>query len=232
MTACCGTKRCPCPGNSRLSKACSGRAETRGSSVNRRIVLRGFTLVELLTALLILSLLALMSYRGLGAALETREHISREMNKWRQMDAFFRRFEGDLRLAAPRPIRVAQGTAGSLPAWRGQAGDTHGASLEFSRFSSAVDTDTARRLGYRLNNSREIELSVWPVLDAAPGTVPKRYPVLAGVSTFDLHYLGPDLVWVAAWPVSATVSTLPQAVRLRIVLTSGEEITRLFATGM
>ncbi|MGP1676058.1 MAG: prepilin-type N-terminal cleavage/methylation domain-containing protein, partial [Burkholderiales bacterium] len=31
---------------------------------------RGFTLIELMSALLVLSLLALMSYRGLGAVLD------------------------------------------------------------------------------------------------------------------------------------------------------------------
>ena len=36
---------------------------------------RGFTLIEIMTALLVLSLLALMSYRGLGAVLDAREHV-------------------------------------------------------------------------------------------------------------------------------------------------------------
>ena len=37
-----------------------------------RAAARGFTLIELMTALLVLSLLALMSYRGLGAVLDAR----------------------------------------------------------------------------------------------------------------------------------------------------------------
>ena len=61
---------------------------------------RGFTLVELLTALLVLSLLALMSYRGLGAVLDAREHVKLETDKWRHVAAFFARFERDVELAA------------------------------------------------------------------------------------------------------------------------------------
>ena len=71
----------------------------------------GFTLIELLAALLILSALALMSYRGLGAVLDAREHVARETDKGRRMSSFFARFERDVQLAAPRPVRSASGTA-------------------------------------------------------------------------------------------------------------------------
>jgi len=71
----------------------------------------GFTLIELLTALLILSALALMSYRGLGAVLDAREHVTKETDKWRRVAAFFARFERDIQLAAPRPVRTVSGIA-------------------------------------------------------------------------------------------------------------------------
>jgi general secretion pathway protein J len=187
---------------------------------------RGFTLIELLTALLLLSLLALMSYRGLGAVLDTREHVRHETEKWRHVAAFFARFERDVQLAAPRPVRSAAGTA---PAWFGQAVATPEARLEFSRFAATEGVDTARRIAYQLNDKQEIELWLWPGLDAAPGTLPARYPVLAGVKTFELQYLNPALVWVNAWPTSPADPPLPQAVRLRIVLASSEEIVRVYA---
>ena len=71
----------------------------------------GFTLIELMAALLVLSLLALMSYRGLGAVLDAREHVKGETDKWRHVAAFFGRFERDVELAAPRPVRSAGGVA-------------------------------------------------------------------------------------------------------------------------
>jgi general secretion pathway protein J len=186
----------------------------------------GFTLIELLTALLILSLLALMSYRGLGAVLDAREHVSQETDKWRRVASFFARFERDVLLAAPRPVRAASGTA---PAWRGRADATSEPRLEFSRFASAEGVDTARRLAYRLNEQQEIELWLWPGLDVAPNTVPVRYPVLTGVTTFELQYLNTDLAWVNAWPIAVQSPPFPQGVQLRIVLASGEEIVRVFA---
>jgi len=189
---------------------------------------RGFTLIELLTALLILSALALMSYRGLGAVLDAREHVTRETDKWRRVAAFVARFERDVKLAAPRPVRSASGTA---PAWRGIAGATSEPLLEFSRFASVEGMDSARRLGYRLNDRQEIELWLWPGLDIAPGALPARYPVLADVTAFELHYLNANLAWMDGWPGSAADAPIPQAVRLRIVLASGEEIVRVFGLG-
>ena len=188
--------------------------------------IRGFTLIELLTALLLLSLLALMSYRGLGAVLDAREHVRLETEKWLHVAAFFLRFERDVQLAMPRPVRTSSGIA---PAWRGQPVATPEPRLEFSRFASTEGVDTARRIGYRLNEKQEIELWLWPGLDVAPDTLPARYPVLSGVTTFELQFLNPNLLWVDTWPSSPLDLPVPQAVRLRIVLASSEEIVRVFA---
>jgi len=187
---------------------------------------RGFTLIELLTALLILSLLALMSYRGLGAVLDTREHVRQETDKWRRVANFFARFEQDVQLAAPRPVRTASGSA---PAWLGRPDTMPGPRLEASRFASAEGVDTPRRIAYGLNEKQEIELWLWPGLDVAPDALPARYPVLSGVTKFEFQYLNADLAWVGAWPTSPRDAAIPRAVRLRIVLASGEEIVRVFA---
>ena len=186
----------------------------------------GFTLIELLAALLILSALALMSYRGLGAVLDARDHVSGETAKWRRVAAFFARFERDMQMAAPRSVRTG---AGMAPAWRGTAGATQGPRVEFSRFASAEGRDSPRRLAYRLNERQEIELWLWPGLDSTPGSLPTRYPVLAGVAAFELQYLGANLAWRDAWPGAPIDAPIPRAVRMRLALASGEEVVRIFA---
>lgn len=172
---------------------------------------RGFTLIELMSALLILSLLAVMSFRGLGAVLDARDHVRQQTEKWKSVAAFFSRFQRDVQLSAPRPVRATSGR------------------LEFSRFATAEGIDTPRRVAYRLNENHEIEISLWPGLDVAPNAQPARYAVLSAVAQFELQYLEPGLAWVDAWPRSERDPPLPQAVRLRIVLASGEELVRVFA---
>jgi general secretion pathway protein J len=183
---------------------------------------RGFTLIELLSALLILSLLALMSFRGLAAVLEARDRVRGESAKWKSVAALFSRFQRDVQLAAPRPVR---NSAGMAPAWRGDAAS----GLEFSRFASKEGLDAARRVAYRLTEAREVEIALWPGLDVAPGAQPVRYAVLAEVAQFELHYLDDAHAWSEAWPRTALDPALPLAVRLRLVLASGEELVRVFA---
>ena len=92
------------------------------------------------------------------------------------------------------------------------------------------------RVAYRLNEKRQIELWLWPGLDTPSGVLPTRYPVLSGVDIMELQYLDASLQWVNQWPASPPASVagnddpvLPRAVRMRLVLLSGEEIVRIFA---
>lgn len=172
---------------------------------------RGFTLIELMSALLILALLAVMSFRGLGAVLDARDQVRQETEKWKRVAALFSRFRHDVLLSAPRAVRTAPGR------------------FEFSRFATAENVDAPRRVAYQLNEHREIELWLWSGLDVAPNAEPARYPVLAAVAQFELRYLDARFEWVDAWPRAERDPPLPLAVRVRIVLDSGEDLVRVFA---
>jgi general secretion pathway protein J len=180
----------------------------------------GFTLIELLTALVILSIVGLMSYRGLSAVVETRERVEAETLKWRALELFFERFEHDLSRASPR---TASGAAGVRPAFIGHAGGR----VEFSRSGSA--SEAPARIAYALNAAREVELLLWPGIDAPADAHPGRYAALSGVSLFELHYLGRDGTWAPAWPTARDDPKLPRALRVRVVLTTGEDVVRVFA---
>jgi general secretion pathway protein J len=168
---------------------------------------RGFTLIELMCALVVLSLLALMSFRGLAAVLDARDQLRQETDKWKRVAAFYSRFQRDLQLSAPRPVR---------------AGPQR---LEFSRFATPDGVDVPRTVAYSLNEDHEIELWLWPGFNGAP----QHYAVLSGVAQLELQYLSRELAWSEAWPRSERDAPLPQAVRLRIVLASGEELARVFS---
>ena len=167
---------------------------------------RGFTLIELMSALLILSLLAVMSFRGVAAVLDARDQVGLETAKWQRVAAFMSRFKHDVQLSAPRPV---QATAERF---------------EFSRLALAEGADAPRRVAYLLNDNREVELWLW----TAPDAPPLRYVVLPAVAQFELRYLDRQLAWLEAWPLSES-EPLPRALRLRMVLASGEELVRVFS---
>jgi general secretion pathway protein J len=166
---------------------------------------RGYSLIEMLCALVVLALLALLSFRGLGAVLDAREQVGLETAKWKAVSAFFSRFQYDVQLSAPRPVRA----------------EAH--RFEASRLAPADGVAAPRRVAYVLNDNREVELWLWPALDAPP----VRHVVLTAVAQFELRYLDRALAWVDAWP-SSEREPLPRALRLRIVLASGEELVRVF----
>lgn len=180
---------------------------------------RGFTLIELLTALVILSVVGLMSYRGLSAVVDTRERVETETQKWRALGLFFERFERDLWRAAPRKVRSA---AGDRPAFIGYPDGR----VEFSRLAEA--SEAPARVAYALNAASEVELLLWPLLDT-PDAPPGRYAALAGVRSIELHYLDRNGAWRDAWPSARDDPPLPRALRVRVVLQTGEDVVRVFA---
>lgn len=186
----------------------------------------GFTLVELLVALVILSLLAMMSWRGLDAVLDTRSHVLAETRKWQAVSAFCLRLERDLAMAAPRSSRNGGGHA---PAWLGRPQGQAGPRLEISRFASPGGPDSPRRIAYQLNDRQQVELWLWSGLDVAPGEQPARHPVLGDVRALEFDYLDERLEWMPAWPASPASPVMPRAVRLQLVLGTGERIVRVFA---
>ena len=83
-----------------------------------------------------------------------------------------------------------------------------------------------RRVGYRLRDGA-LEYLVWPDLDAAPGTAPAAYELLADVVGLKWQALDVDGRWDAVWPASRSADALPRAVSVRVTLADGGEITRI-----
>lgn len=65
--------------------------------------LRGFTLIEMLVAITILAVIALMSWRGLDAISRSRVAVSDEIAAQRGLQAVFGQLDADLRFAARDP---------------------------------------------------------------------------------------------------------------------------------
>lgn len=191
----------------------------------------GFTLIEIMVALMIFALMAGIGYRGLDSILKASAHVEEDARKWRALGVAFASIEQALASAVDAPVR---GTDGLLAAaFAGAAAVRHDeeALLAFTRMGfpghSGVLAD-AQRVGYRLRRDR-LELLLWPVLDAAPRSEPQALELLAHVEHLDLRYLARDGLWHAAWPPAKDSPALPAAVELRLRLTTGEQLTRLFA---
>jgi general secretion pathway protein J len=186
---------------------------------------RGFTLVEALLALAIFGVIAVLSYRATAAMSEGEASLSAEAQRWRTLESLFTRFEADIRQAIPRGARAG---AQREAAWMGTSFDGH-AALAFTRSGSEFVIEpgaSGQRLGYRLNGST-LELAYWPAIDHDEISKPTIYPLVAGVTGFDLQYLTRSGAWRDRWPLLGE-EDLPRAVKLALTFDDGTRVDRLF----
>lgn len=192
---------------------------------------RGFTLIEMLVALTIFALMSVLAYRGLTAVMQTREHLTEDNRRWRDIALTLAQLEQGMSLAVDRPVRDSGDQP--LPALVGnpQALGIHDAQLSFSRMGAALQTGVpadVQRHGYRLNNGT-LEQLVWPVLDQAPRSEPAVHALLERVKRFELRYLDGTGNWQPQWPLPGVVTALPRALEVVLELDGGITVTRVFA---
>jgi general secretion pathway protein J len=139
---------------------------------------RGFTLIEILVALAVFSVLAIIAYQGVARMATVKQTLDADNRKWRELTTTLARLEEDLSQVADRPYRDEGGT--TQPGFRGSAGalDANGAQMELLRF----DGDKLIHLGYRYKQGK-LELLLWNGLDLAPRSLPRSCrPVAAGLA--------------------------------------------------
>ena len=62
-----------------------------------RIKEKGFTLIEVIIALAIFSLISIAAYKSIDGLIKIKERIENEDRKWRQVMVFLDRFEMDIK---------------------------------------------------------------------------------------------------------------------------------------
>ena len=188
---------------------------------------RGFTLIEVLVALAILALVAVLAYRGTSSLTSGEAQLAAESARWQALDRVFVRLEADLRQAIPRTSRHGDAVEA---AWSVLPLDADGnTGLVFSRAGPEFGLEpgvAGQRVGYRLR-AGTLELVYWPQLDNVVAA-PTVYPLLADIRAFRVAALTTDHRWVERWPLRAG-DGLPRAARIELVLGDGTAIERWFA---
>ncbi|MDR0770922.1 MAG: type II secretion system minor pseudopilin GspJ [Burkholderiales bacterium] len=192
---------------------------------------RGFTLIEILIALMIFAVISVLAYRATSALTDGEQRLAREAAHWRAIEQVFTRLEADVRQTLPRPL--AEGGR-VLPPWSGQREPQRRVELQFARAApnlpTAVGTTHGQRMAYVWQKNERggtLELLYWPTFDNAPDTAPLRYLLLDGVASFRLDYLSKDGGWLDEWPRLGE-ATLPRAVRVQLAAADGAVVERLF----
>jgi general secretion pathway protein J len=205
----------------------------------------GFTLIEMLIAIAIFGIIATAGYRVLDTVLVTRDRVTQEYRRWRDIARALASIERDMQAAKARPVRsatdekVAALTGVEAPAQADQplVSFTRGGGLDAAGLAAPP-----RRIGYRVRDGA-IERLAWPAPDQAPRSQPAVAVILRGVAALDLRYRDAGGAWRTRWPAaemrlgaegravhaaaSAADAPLPTAVEVAIRLAGGERIHRL-----
>ena len=182
----------------------------------------GFTLVELLVAVLVFGLLAAAGYAAVRSLLDAAETHERRAASFAALQRSVTALDADLRQlvsrSGPTPGGQAQpalaGTPVSLTGRR--AGRASPAGLERSRL---------QRFGWFIESGTLVRLA-WPA--EGDGT-PVRQPFLDDVLGFELRYRDALGRWTDAWPAEGGGFALPVAVRYRLEHARFGTIDRLVA---
>lgn len=182
---------------------------------------RGFTLMEVLVALVLLTLFTLVTYRALDAVLESQRRIGAEMARWRELAAAFAWIDADLSNAVNR-WDTREPTSMTFHG----ATDTSGTmQFELVRLLPEDADEGLRRIGYRCEEKRLVRL-VWPEVDNA-ALAPKEFALLKGLSACAFRYLDVAGQWLPNWPPPPS-QPLPRAVELKLVEGDGTALRRVW----
>jgi len=190
----------------------------------------GFTLIELMIAIMIFAIISVISYRIISSLLITKQVVTAAQNKWGGLARAVTRMSSAIQSAIPLVIRDENGAV--IPALLGKnkLEQQFDAQLEMTvsgRVGDAVyGTFPPKRVGFRFIGGTLYQVT-WPVLNRVITTTPRVDILLTDIAKFDVEFLYPDLKWRDSWPLdNFNVTQLPAGIRINIIMKSGESITR------
>jgi len=195
---------------------------------------RGFTLLEILIALSIFALLAVMAYSGLNSVLRTREITDARADALNELVMTNRLLARDLEQVVPRSIRDEYGD--TQPALIG--GSTIGRIIELTRGGwrnpAGQLRSTLQRVAYRVDEESLIR-EYWLTLDRAQDSQPLEQTLLDGVHAVTFRFLDDAQKWHTEWPPlgqggpgGTSEADLPLATEITLDVEGWGEIRWLF----
>ncbi len=189
-----------------------------------RLCQRGFTLVEILVAMLVMAVLSVLAYQAFDGILAMEARSKEQFLEENRRSLATSIILNDFLHMRARPVRDQLG--GIKPAFMAPSGEhqvefTRGGLPDFATMAGGI-----QRLAYRVEGDRLIRTS-WEVADEGPQTRQLDQVLAAGVTGLTAEMLDPQGLFVPQWPplnVGAGAGSLPAMVRITLHLAGGDEL--------
>lgn len=174
----------------------------------------GFTLIEVLVSVFLLSVLSALCYETLSYVRHSREVTTASFAHLRDLQLAMHTLANDFGQAEPRPVRDALGES-AVPAFYADARSADLVSVTRGGWAntSGLPRGTLQRVTYALENGVFVR-KYYTALDATPNSTLVRRELLHDVVGVTFRYLDANRAWQTQWPPLATTGTQNNALPL------------------
>ena len=204
--------------------------------MNHRLFSRGFTLLELLVAITVLSIVSMIAWRGLDSLVATRERLEPEVDDVRSLLTTFGQMERDLtQITNPTFLGLTTSPLNIGVADGGQV-------IELARVASPVaDRATeVQTVFYRVVDGSLVRQATppLPAFDRANAENFETARLMASVQSMSVRVWQVPTGWVspfnadasAAQPTAPTLAA-PPGIEVTLLRTDGKQSRRVFLVG-
>jgi general secretion pathway protein J len=161
---------------------------------------RGFTLIEIMVAVLISAILSVMAFEAMQNALTSRERIQSNATRLRDVQFAMRSVVQDFSQLVPRPVREPLG-ATFQAALLGTRNTDSAVALTRGGWMNPVGGERSnfQRVRYQLRD-KKLYRGYWLALDAPLDPPPQERVLLDQVKSFSVRYMAVGRNWLETWP--------------------------------
>jgi general secretion pathway protein J len=192
----------------------------------------GFTLLEVLVAVVVFGIISVLAYGGYNQLTQQSDIVERSSGRTRAVQSTMHRMAEDFAMLEPRPIREPLGES-LEPALRSGGGLDTLADLTRSGWTNpaGISRSTLQRVTYRLEDNK-LRRAYWNALDRTLTAEPTSAVLLDKVRTVSFRFMDLNQTWHEQWPPlgysggdAATVR--PIAVEITLELEDWGKLVRL-----
>lgn len=193
---------------------------------------KAFTLIEVLVALAVFSVLAALSYGALNQTLASAEMLTERMDRLQAIQRSVRQLSNDFMQLTPRPVRseLAENYSPAL-----STSFQTGFAIELTSGGwsnpAVLPRSTLQRAAYRIEDDKLVRYH-WRVLDRTLSNEPIAVELLEDVLSIGFSFMQTNGEWTDQWPAlnaqgSGTLRERPRAVQFVLSLADEGEIIRI-----